>query len=313
MVESLTLYVPSNYNSRTWAPWPVAELAVKALFVMGVEWTTLDFIEHAPLLMRVATFVLAGVGLGVFQAKDWLKFKGRHYFSVSLSTLLVLWLAAAGYSYWRFGETAEAVASISVAVTHPLSATLGGVGPSVQPLPAPLPAKYSELEKEDLRNATREVSKILDGQGAEVDQKINDTFVAWNAISGPPHRGDPQAVERSLESLSKSITLLRIALRDYAGSMQVYRSYADDISPLLNLSWASPERNALLSLGQSAGHFRQNLSVLEEIVKCSDQNLLNSVFGLDFGESDLQAKQRDYQTWLQQTKRRIAAFRESRL
>jgi hypothetical protein len=300
-------YAPiARYSSHTWTFLPVAIRAFRALAVLGLEWTTLDFIEKAPLVVRVSTFVVSCLVLAVIETREWLNFKWRHNFVVSMATLLALYLAVVVLAYWRYGEPPAFLSPVS-------GAAPAGVGPSVQPVPAPPPTKYSELEKEDLRNATRELSKILDGQGGEVAQKINDAFAAWNGLSGSPNRGGPQPVEASLESLSKSITDLRVALRDYTGPLQAYRSYADDISPLLNLSWASAERNALLGLGQSAGRFRANLSVLDQVVKCSDQNLLNSVLSLDFGESDLQAKQKEYLMWLQQTKRRIAAFRESRL
>jgi hypothetical protein len=307
----LTLYMPpSRYSSRTWTFWPVAIHGLRALAVMGIEWTTLDFIEHAPLLVRFSTFVVSCLSLGVIELRDWLNFKLRRGFAISLAAVLVLYVAIVGLAYWQYGETPTLSSPI------PMSAS-PAVAPVVQNAPASAPTKllkkYSEAEKEDLRNATREVSRILDGQGADVAQKTNEVFGAWSGLTSPPQNGSPSALEQSLDDLVKSIITLREPLREYSGPLQPYRSYADDISPLLSLSWQSNLPNPIDELARSVSRFQLNVSVLDKVTKYHDKDLLNSVRGLDFGLSDLQAKQGAYLNWLQQTKERIAAFRRSSL
>lgn len=56
--------------------------------VMGMEWTTLHYIENVPDILRAATFVISALILAVFECREWLNFKGRgllHFYSLPLS------------------------------------------------------------------------------------------------------------------------------------------------------------------------------------------------------------------------------------
>jgi hypothetical protein len=95
------LYLPpSRYTNRTNAAIPVLVDFFRGAAVMGLEWTTLKFIEDAPVLLRAGTFVISLAVLAVLKSKDWLDFKGRWHFYASLSALVGIYLGIASYAYW---------------------------------------------------------------------------------------------------------------------------------------------------------------------------------------------------------------------
>jgi len=69
---------------------------------MGLEWTTLKYIEDAPIWLRITTFVVALLVLAVLRYKDWLDFKGRWYFTGMLLSLIVFYAAVVGYASWKY-------------------------------------------------------------------------------------------------------------------------------------------------------------------------------------------------------------------
>jgi hypothetical protein len=99
------LYVPpARYTNRTNVLVPLIPIALKALAVMGVEWTTLDFIEHAPRTVKIATFVISLCVLAVTEKRDWLNFKGRKYFYPIITLLLLTYIGISGWSYWKYEQ-----------------------------------------------------------------------------------------------------------------------------------------------------------------------------------------------------------------
>lgn len=88
---------PQRYSTATPTIVPVFVHFLRAAVIMALEWTTLDFIEHAPLLAKIATFVVALVMLGIIESRDWLNFKGG-YFLRSLLGAIVVWLLVVGYA-----------------------------------------------------------------------------------------------------------------------------------------------------------------------------------------------------------------------
>lgn len=95
---------PASYTSETPAWVPIAILALKAVAVMGIEWTTLDFVEHAPFYLKAATFGFSAVILAVIEKRHWLNFKRRRLFEWSLFGLLAAYLLIVGYA-WKTWPT----------------------------------------------------------------------------------------------------------------------------------------------------------------------------------------------------------------
>jgi len=99
----VVIYTPRiRYNSRTNFLTPLVAPFLRGAAIMGLEWTTLSYIEDAPRAVRVATFLVALAMLAVLQSKDWLNFKGKWYFVGSIWGLLLIYVAVVGLAYWNF-------------------------------------------------------------------------------------------------------------------------------------------------------------------------------------------------------------------
>lgn len=196
---------------------------------------------------------------------------------------------------------------------NPSEASVPALSSQAPPPASPIsqqPARaYSQAEKEDLRNAMRELSKILNGQGADVAQKINDVLGAWDKVSQP---GNTVVLEKRMDDLIASISILRGSLNDQDGALKEYRSYSQEINSVLNLpsQWQS---NPVESLWVSVNRFKQNISIVDEVAKYNDRHLLLSILGLDLGVPNLQNAQAQFLNWMAQTKQRIDNFRTSSL
>ena len=102
------LYTPkTRYTSDTNVLVPVIVNFLRAGAIMMLDWVTLKFIDHAPILIWIVTGIISIAVLAVLQSKDWLDFKGRWYFTVAISTLLAAWLVTIGYAYWAYNSVSE--------------------------------------------------------------------------------------------------------------------------------------------------------------------------------------------------------------
>jgi hypothetical protein len=94
------VYVPAaKYTDKTPVLTPLLLPALRAMAVMGMEWTTLNFIENVPIIVRIATFVISAFVLAVLECRDWLNFKRRHLFAYLISGLVVIYLTICGYAF----------------------------------------------------------------------------------------------------------------------------------------------------------------------------------------------------------------------
>ena len=102
------IYVPKSqytYNTNVLVPVIVNFLRAGAIFML--DWVTLRFVENAPLVVWVITGVISLAILAVLQAKDWLDFKGKWYFTSFIGVLLVAWAATVGYAFWAYYYSTE--------------------------------------------------------------------------------------------------------------------------------------------------------------------------------------------------------------
>jgi hypothetical protein len=79
---------------------------------MGLEWTTLKYIEDAPIVVRIATFVAALAILAIVEKRDWLKFKGKSLFHYAIVTAIAVYLSISGYAFYTTsGHPADPIVS----------------------------------------------------------------------------------------------------------------------------------------------------------------------------------------------------------
>jgi hypothetical protein len=90
----------TQYTNETPAVSPVLISFLRGAAVMGLEWTTLKYIEDAPLLVRAATFLIALLILAILEKREWLRFKGRSLFKIAISLSVAAYLAVCGFAYW---------------------------------------------------------------------------------------------------------------------------------------------------------------------------------------------------------------------
>ena len=99
------LYVPpAQYTDKTPVLTPLLIPALRALTVMGLEWTTLSFIESVPNIVRIATFVISGFILAVLECRGWLNFKQRNLFAFLIFGLIVIYTAICAYAFMYLQE-----------------------------------------------------------------------------------------------------------------------------------------------------------------------------------------------------------------
>ena len=90
----------TQYTNETPAVSPVLISFLRGAAVMGLEWTTLKYIEDAPLLVRAATFLIALLILAILEKREWLRFNGRSLFKIAISLSVAAYLAVCGFAYW---------------------------------------------------------------------------------------------------------------------------------------------------------------------------------------------------------------------
>jgi hypothetical protein len=102
--------------------------------------------------------------------------------------------------------------------------------------PVPLqPKLYSEAEKEELRNAIRELSKIIDDRGPDIDKHFSDTLNAFPNFRSS--NWNPTMINPTLEPLDqlvKSIEALDNLLDGVLATQ--YRSYSEEIKMVLGIT-----------------------------------------------------------------------------
>jgi hypothetical protein len=103
----------TQYTNKTPAISPVLISFLRGAAVMGLEWTTLKYIEDAPLLVRAATFLIALLILAILEKRDWLRFKGRSLFKIAISLSLAAYLGVCGFAYWDMSPSHAFVAKVT--------------------------------------------------------------------------------------------------------------------------------------------------------------------------------------------------------
>ncbi|HTV26816.1 MAG TPA: hypothetical protein VMF32_03460 [Xanthobacteraceae bacterium] len=201
MAEMPILFTPRpTYTDRTPLLLPLLTLGVKALAVLGVEWTTLDFIEHAPVLVRVSTFVISIAVLAVIDRKSWLDFKGRYWFGGLLAGLVTAYGVVVGWSYVTFEKPVEPAAAVSATAAIP---------PRSASVPQPASLSVDEIQ---FRNDLRRFILLT----------LQDQFNALGQIGGELSSSNNQTPQQRLyldqlfNGAFQSVIPVWNELRDYA-------------------------------------------------------------------------------------------------
>jgi hypothetical protein len=186
------------------------------------------------------------------------------------------------------------------------------ISPALLPASTPLKS-YSASEKDELRDALRDLSKLLSRVGDDIAEKTRVIQNRWDVQSeivqqhGKP---DTIALGGQLDKLGDLTAVLNRALYDEDGLLKKYRSYASEINSIIKLPENSPNYNPISIFQMSINGFRDGISAIEMSFKHNDQQLLFAMMqNMRPALFDLQAGDYGFREWLDQTKRRLDDFR----
>jgi predicted outer membrane lipoprotein len=198
------LYTPkTRYTSDTNVLVPVIVNFLRAGAIMMLDWVTLRFIDHAPVLVWIVTFIISIAVLAVLQSKDWLDFKGRWYFTWSIGSLLAAWFITIGYAYWAYHDSSEKGA------LFPTADEIGEAIARHLPRPAGVPA------------GTPSVTPSV-----QIDRRknpLNDDVAKWQAVS----RLHDMAAVQKLPKCSISIVRYQLTYAE---------DFSDDLKAILKIA-----------------------------------------------------------------------------
>jgi len=90
----------TNYTNKTLTIIPLLLTSLRVWAIAMLEWGSLRFIDHAPISVWVSSALIAGLVLVVLEKREWLNFKNRRYFPISLSVLMTIWIGIVGFAYY---------------------------------------------------------------------------------------------------------------------------------------------------------------------------------------------------------------------
>jgi hypothetical protein len=100
----------TEFTNQTATIKPLVLTSVRAWIIAMLEWSSLKFIDKAPTSVWIASSVIAAIAWVIFENQNWLNFKNRRYFPVSMTLLFVTWVCITAYGYYTI-DTPNAVAS----------------------------------------------------------------------------------------------------------------------------------------------------------------------------------------------------------
>jgi hypothetical protein len=186
------------------------------------------------------------------------------WLGLSILAAFTMFLAAIAIAVWLWknfrdgGETSPRLALwrafrrfVSVVITVGLAVSWYNAGRQNQPeAPSPRapiatapyqtpprqPSSYTSNEKDDLRNALRELSKILNTDGVYLGNKTDAAMAAWTAIIDYAKPSSVQDLQNNLAETTNAAVKLRSDLEDMNGPLKEYWSYHGEILAVINFS-----------------------------------------------------------------------------
>ncbi len=100
----------TEFTNKTPTFKPLILTGIRAWIIAMLEWGSLKFIDKAPTSVWIASGVIAVIAYVIFENQNWLNFKNRKYFPVSMTLLIVIWAGITAYGYYTI-DTPNAVAA----------------------------------------------------------------------------------------------------------------------------------------------------------------------------------------------------------
>jgi hypothetical protein len=103
----------TRFTNRTPTIGPLLVTGLSNWAALMIEWGSLRWIDHAPVAIWIASTFIAICVATIVANKDWLDFKNRRYFPVSVSVLMVIWIGIIGFAYYLDTPSQAAAAKIT--------------------------------------------------------------------------------------------------------------------------------------------------------------------------------------------------------
>ena len=178
-----------------------------------------------------------------------------------------LLVAAGGYVWSRLADGAQKF--ISYNATSSSQTAQPGIAKPEQPVKL-----YSQAEKDDLLNATRQIANVLDTRGYDVAADIESTLHAWDALYNSKETSKIPDLLAAIGRLRNTAEKLREALSLKDGTaIDQYRSYSQEIGAVLRLpkEW---QHNPIESLIVACNKLEGHMLTIQSATKSGDKNIL---------------------------------------
>lgn len=175
---------------------------------------------------------------------------------------------------------------------------------------------YSQQDKENLTNALRDLSVILNTNGANITKKAQQISGIWSNEIRENKMPETASLIVQLNDLSNLTAVLHRALFDEDGFMKKHQVYINELSPILQIKEKPPNTifHPIAKLQISINGFRDVLSSIGLAEKYNDKQLISSMI------RDSRMALENYMNgintfngWLGETQNRIKVFRNSEL
>jgi hypothetical protein len=169
---------------------------------------------------------------------------------------------------------------------------------------------YSQTEKDDLLNATRQITNVLNKLGNDVAVDIESTLHAWGQLYNSKDLSKVPDLLAAIGRLRNTAERLREALSLKDGTaLDQYRLYSQEIEGIIQLpkEW---QNNPIESLIGVSNKLESNVLLIQSATKTGDKNVLVGLLNI-VGVSDFQTAQKNFLDWISGSKERIESLRTS--
>jgi hypothetical protein len=230
----------------------------------------------------------------------------RHIILMGIVGAAVCLLLAAGGYIWLLRTTATAAPDKQGAATPSTPLATASSSPNIT---FGADKTYSTSEKNELLDATRQIVKLVDGDGEVVAHNINDVFHAWDVIYNSRNLTTIPELIKRLDILENSANALHDHFMARPNTvLYPYNSYSRELEFVLQLpkEW---QRDPLANLAGVTTKFRDNVIAIESSIATDDPELIGKILNLGIGVPQLQEAQKRYLDWRRDIKIRAEQLR----
>jgi hypothetical protein len=188
--NSLPVPYVTSYTNRTLTIVPLLLTTIKVWAVAMLEWGSLRFIDHAPISVWISSSAIAGLVLVVLEKREWLNFKNRRYFPVSITILMLIWFGIVGVAYYVDGPLQALAKQAGASAPEDIDAVNRRADDAFRQLIGALNER--DTAKRDLANAKHDLELARANTPQQLSLPPPDSApLAWDHLVNWPTFGTP--------------------------------------------------------------------------------------------------------------------------